>query len=143
MTLPICRKPPSFSAISINCKSPCGRSANASPRASTALAGPTKRPWTSCSSTPNSLKYRMVSGRWIRVKIVRKPVLMDSALSRLVCRTLVKIASNSLRLPPADLNTPPNLRTAPIRSPDSTANAPATALIELSCPSRAPTPCLN
>ena len=127
----------------INVRSPSPRPLKAPLSLLIASKGPTNLPFKSTSSTPNCFKYSIVWGRWIRVKIVRKPVPILSALSRVVALTLVNKANNSLRLPPDDLNTPPVLRTTSIKSPASTANAPATALIEPSCFSNAPTPSWN
>ena len=72
----------------------------------------------------------MVCGLCIRVKIVLKPVPILSALSRVVALTLVNKEISSFKSPPDDLNTPPALLITSIKSPASTANAPATASIE-------------
>ncbi len=56
---------------------------------------------------------------------------MLSALSLVVDLTDVNNAINSSREPPAASNAPPVRRTAVIKSLDSTANLPATELIEL------------
>jgi len=55
----------------------------------------------------------------------------------------VNNAIKSFKLPPADLKTPPTRLTAPIKSLDSTANLPATALIAPNCPSKAAAPLPN
>ena len=77
------------------------------------------------------------------VKIVRRPVAIVSALSRVVDLTLVKTAKNSFKASVPSLtpllaveNTPPALCIAVIRSVDSTANLAATELIEDSAFSR-------
>ena len=122
MTLPICLKPPSSSAILINVKSPCSSPARASLNLLTASNGPTNLPFKSTSSTPNCLKNSIVLGLCILVKIVRKPVAILSADSRVVALTLVNSAISSFKSPPADLNTPPVRRITAIKSPASTAN---------------------
>ena len=98
----------------------------------TAWYGPIKLPSKSVSDTPNCSRNLIVLGRLIRVKIVRKPVAIVSADSRVVERTAVNKARSSSRLPPAASNAPPARRTATPRSLASTAKLPATALIELS-----------
>ena len=85
----------------------------------------------------------MVLGRRIRVKIVRKPVAIVSADSRVVCLTAVNSAISSSKSPPAALNAPPARLITTLRSEASTANEPATLLIEPSCASSFPTPIPN
>ena len=85
----------------------------------------------------------MVEGLCILVKIVRRPVAILSAASRVVALTDVNRAISSLRLPPAALKTPPVRLMVDIKSPASTANLPATALIAPSCFSKASAPCPN
>ena len=77
------------------------------------------------------------------MKIVLRPVAMDSADSRVVALTDVNRAISSFKSPPAALKTPPVRRITEIRSPASTANCPATALIAPSWPSRADAPWPN
>ena len=72
----------------------------------------------------------MVRGLRILVKIVLRPVAIVSEDSRVVALTEVKRPISSSMLPPAALNAAPVLRNAKIMSSDSTANLPATALIE-------------
>ena len=100
-------------------------------------------PWASCNSIPKPLKNLIVLRRCILVMIVRKPVAILSALSLVVALIEVKVAMNSLRacLPvltsfEALANTPPVRLTAAIMSSDSTANFPATALMEPNIPSK-------
>jgi len=102
-----------------------------------ALNGPTNLPSRSCRSTPSCLRNFNVVGLWIRVKIVLRPVAILSALSRVVDLTEVNTAISSLSCfiglpmsPEAALNTPPVRRITDIKSSDSTANLPATALRE-------------
>ena len=128
-TLPICLKPAISSAILINLISPSSRPDSSSLNLFMASLGPTNFPSSVSSSTPNDLKNSIVLGLWIRVKIVRKPVAILSALSRVVALTLVNKPISSSRSPPASTKTPPTLLMAAIKSPDSTANLPATALI--------------
>ena len=99
---------------------------------------------------PNSLSASTVPPLCILVKIVRKPVAIVSALSRVVARTLVNTAINSLRasfpsLTPllAAANTPPVLCMAAIISLDSTANFAATALTDPRALSRSSALILN
>ena len=61
--------------------------------------------------------------------MVLKPVAIVSADSRVVARTEVNRAINSLTLPPAASKTPPTRRIAVIRSPDSTAKLLDTELM--------------
>ena len=88
------------------------------------------------SVTPNSLRASIVDPLWILVKIVRKPVAIVSALSRVVDLTLVNTAINSFNASVPSLTpllafakTPPVLEIALIISPASTAKPAATALI--------------
>ena len=85
----------------------------------------------------------MVLGLWILVKIVLKPVAIDSADSRVVDLTEVNKAMSSFRSPPAFLKTPPVRLITEIKSPASTANLPATALMAPSWPSNASAPLPN
>ena len=92
----------------------------------------------------------MVSSLCILVNIVLKPVAIVSALSRVVCLTLVNTAKNSFNafvpsLTPllALANTPPVRCIAEIKSLDSTAKAAATALTEPNACSSCPAPILN
>ena len=96
---------------------------------------PTNLP-SSCKSIPISARNLIVRGLCNLAVIVRKPVAIADALSRVVALILVYRASNSLRLPPAASKTPPALLITSIKSPDSTAKLPATALIELRTPSK-------
>ena len=80
-------------------------------------------PSTSCNSIPSSLNLFIVSTRCKRVNIVRKPVEILSADSRVVLLTDVNNAISSLRLPPAVSNADPVVLIAVIKSPDSTANS--------------------
>ena len=58
--------------------------------------GPINLPFKSVSSIPICLRNLRVLGRWSLVKMVRKPVAMVSADSRVVLLTEVKRASNSV-----------------------------------------------
>ena len=144
ITLPTCRKPPNCSIISEK------RTSRGSSLLSSALSrliasnGPTNLPLSS-NCTLSSLKNSIVLRRWIRVKIVRKPVAIDSALSRVLARTEVnnainscteRLASRALCGLAAAAKTPPVRRIALIISSDSTANLEATELIEPKTDSR-------
>ena len=135
ITLDTCLKPPSSSIICENLGSVPGNSESAAFNLLTASYGTTNCPVKSCKSTPNVFKNFWVLIRCIRVKMVRKPVAILSADSRVVARTDVNKAINSFKSPPAALNAPPVRRIAAIISEDSTANFPATALIDDNAPS--------
>ena len=136
ITLPTCLNPPSSSTILLNCKSLGSKLLKPSASLWIATNGPTNFPSRSVNSIPNAFSDSTVSCLWIRLKIVLNPVAIVSALSRVVARTLVNTAINSLRasvpwLTPllAAANTPPVLWIAAIISLASTANPAATALI--------------
>ena len=80
-------------------------------------------PSASCNSIPRALRLLIVSTRCTRVKIVRKPVAILSADSRVVALTDVNNARSSSKLPPALSNADPVVRTAVTKSLDSTANS--------------------
>ena len=82
----------------------------------------------------------MTFGRCNLAKIVRKPVAIVSADSRVVLLTAVKREMNSVKLPPAALKAPPVRLIDSMISPDSTAKALDTALTWPNCFSSAAAP---